>query len=104
MQATDHVIPSQSNRMYVGLAGARRSRSEEYPTSKMVYSGNRMVHAQATDSEEKNPLQDLESLQNGQFPSVDTYRSPMDSHTKKLIFCSQVASYNRSKLSQISKK
>ena len=84
-QATDDVITNQCNRMYVGLAIARPHNSEDLTQS--TYTGNRMVHAQATDSEEK---QALESLQNGCFPSIDACRCQLDSHIKKLVYCSQV--------------
>ena len=95
-QATDDIIPSQGNRMYVGLAIARPHQSEDGSTmSKTVYTDNHMVHAQATDSEEKR-LETLESLQNGYFPSVDVCRCQLDSQNliKKLIFCTQVCICN----------
>ena len=89
-QATDDVIPSQGNRMYVGLAIARPHQSEDGSTMpKTVYTDNHMVHAQATDLEEKR-LETLESLQNGYFPSMNVCRCQLDSQIKKLIYCSQV--------------
>ena len=93
-QATDDVVPSQGNRMYVGLqlAIARPHQSEDGSTPKTVYTGNHVIHAQATNSEER-PLQTLESLQNGCFPSVDACRKcQLDSQNliKKLIYCSEV--------------
>ena len=89
-QATDDIIPSEGHRVYVGLAIARPHHSEDGSTPKSVYTGNHVIHAQATDSEEQKLLT-LESLQNGYFPTVDVCRRcQLDSQIKKLIYCSQV--------------
>ena len=85
-QATDNAIPSLCNRLYMELAIAHPQPSEEL-TSNRTYTGNHILHAQATDSGGK---QALESLQNGCFPSADTYRCQLESHIKKLVYCSQV--------------
>ena len=90
-QATDDVIPSQANRVYVGLTVARPHQSEDGSTPKTVYTGNHVIHAQATNSEER-PLQTLESLQNGYFPFKDAcQRCQRDSQNlMRLIYCSEV--------------